>query len=174
MRLPEIKKMLSEDGPIEMRKGDEFAAVAIILKDNKLVIEKRSTNSRDPWSGQFSLPGGHYSPSDVDLRETAVRETLEETGINLNAEGMYIGHFGPYSPLNRPNLRVYAFIFEMSHVRELVSSSETEYLEWIDIPDLEKMREERGTSYRTRNGIIWGLTARIIEKFTELLEKTEQ
>ncbi|WP_299018219.1 CoA pyrophosphatase [uncultured Photobacterium sp.] len=36
--------------------------------------------------GQIAFPGGRYEPQDVDLIDTAIRETKEETGISCNRE----------------------------------------------------------------------------------------
>ena len=38
----------------------------------------------------MAFPGGHHEPVDRDLRETAMRETLEEVGLNLR-EHEYLG-----------------------------------------------------------------------------------
>jgi len=63
------------------------AAVALVLLDGPQGIEilliKRAERADDPWSGQIALPGGRYDVGDRDLEATAVRETREETGVDL-------------------------------------------------------------------------------------------
>lgn len=48
-----------------------------------LLFEKRSTEVRQP--GEISFPGGHFEISeDKDFMDTAIRETVEELGIDSN------------------------------------------------------------------------------------------
>jgi len=56
----------------------------VILNDTEyLLFEKRSTSVRQP--GEISFPGGHFEiTKDKDFVDTAVRETIEELGIDEN------------------------------------------------------------------------------------------
>ncbi len=68
------------------------AAVALVLRRTaddvvELLLIKRSEREDDPWSGHVALPGGRRDPSDATLQDTAIRETLEETGIDLARDG---------------------------------------------------------------------------------------
>jgi 8-oxo-dGTP pyrophosphatase MutT (NUDIX family) len=49
----------------------------------ELLLLKRQTVVNDPWSGQISLPGGRSRIGETPL-QTAKRETLEETQIDLD------------------------------------------------------------------------------------------
>src|SRR5262249_62229968 len=70
------------------------AAVAVILREGDPTFEilfiRRAEKDGDPWSGQMGFPGGRAEP-DEELGKTAVRETLEETGIQLAAHGEPLG-----------------------------------------------------------------------------------
>lgn len=73
-----------------------WASVNVIIKINEeigssIAFIKRATNESDPWSGQYSLPGGRVEVGE-SYREAANRETLEEIGIQLLPED-YIGEF---------------------------------------------------------------------------------
>ena len=63
------------------------AAVVIILRSNhkdvEVLLVKRAKKITDPWSGQVALPGGKKNSNDENLKNTVIRETLEETGIHL-------------------------------------------------------------------------------------------
>lgn len=163
----ELKRSSTEDLAGTMKGNENTAAVALIFNGSRFVIEKRISRNDDPWSGQFSLPGGHYSLKDNDLLETAIRETLEETGMDLRIQGKYLGHFGPFNPRNRPDMKVFVYVFEVPEESALRSSRETEYAKWIDISNLEKVDQGKGISFRIEDGIIWGMTARVLEDFLE-------
>lgn len=56
----------------------------------ELLFIKRTVDKRDRWSGHIAVPGGRQDPGETDL-ETAVRETREEVGIDLDKDGFYVG-----------------------------------------------------------------------------------
>jgi 8-oxo-dGTP pyrophosphatase MutT (NUDIX family) len=64
------------------------AAVAAIFgrgdDDVELLFIQRATVERDPWSGQMAFPGGRNEATDADSHETAMRETMEEIGLDLS------------------------------------------------------------------------------------------
>ncbi len=76
MRIPDSVGLRDSNEIVTMMPQIEYAAVAIVIGKDSLILEKRSLTQKDPWSGQFSLPGGHHSKEDVILKETAIRETL--------------------------------------------------------------------------------------------------
>ena len=86
------------------RDGTYFeAAVALILRETRdddveLLFIKRATREDDPWSGQIALPGGRHQASDASLEETAVRETREEVGLELDRHGAIIGALDELRP----------------------------------------------------------------------------
>lgn len=51
----------------------------------EMLYVKRTARVGDDWSGNVAFPGGKEEPADVDIRATAVRETLEESGIDLDS-----------------------------------------------------------------------------------------
>jgi coenzyme A diphosphatase NUDT7 len=70
-----------------LRKDEFFNSAVIIpfvLKDGEyhLLFEKRAANIRQ--GGEICFPGGEYDPKlDKNFTETAVRETVEELGIDI-------------------------------------------------------------------------------------------
>src|SRR5688500_9926100 len=79
------------------------AAVAVVVRVGaeetleRLMI-KRAEHDRDPWSGHVALPGGRWETQDADLEATAIRETLEETGIDIASEGRVLGALDELHP----------------------------------------------------------------------------
>ncbi len=51
--------------------------------DLRLVVIRRCAHG--PHGGQIALPGGRAEPADADMAATAVRETREELGVDLEA-----------------------------------------------------------------------------------------
>ena len=54
---------------------------AVIVHEGKVVIVQRGT---EPLKGQWSIPGGALEVGET-LRQCAVREALEETGLQIEA-----------------------------------------------------------------------------------------
>jgi 8-oxo-dGTP pyrophosphatase MutT (NUDIX family) len=60
------------------------AVAAVVSADGDLLFIRRAERLGDPWSGHVAFPGGRHEPGDADTRETAMRETLEEIGLDLS------------------------------------------------------------------------------------------
>jgi 8-oxo-dGTP diphosphatase len=155
------------------------AAVALLLKlmdqDLKLFVVKRVENPSDPWSGQMALPGGKRDAKDKNLKQTIVRETLEETNINLLDHCRFLGVMKPLRSTQRPKMKILPFVVLVEHEPLIKLNEELEWFVWIS---LEELTEHKGTAkfsfgkfpaYIVGNIVIWGLTYRILEKFVNTL-----
>ena len=88
---------------VAAEEGVRRAAVALIFRAGErgspeLLFIKRAEYPGDPWSGQIAFPGGREEASDTSLAETAIRETREETGIDLVRDGQIIGTLDDLRP----------------------------------------------------------------------------
>lgn len=159
------------------------AAVALILTpesdDLKALFIRRAQRADDPWSGQMALPGGRRDPEDADLFDTAVREALEETGVQLT-ESRLLGVWDDLAPRTPvlPNVIIRPFVFGLPAAPEVHSSPEVAYHRWVTLSHL------RGAATTTTVGIrgksvevpafvlgsdvIWGLTERIMKPIIDL------
>jgi 8-oxo-dGTP pyrophosphatase MutT (NUDIX family) len=159
---------------------DANAAVALLLKaedqDLKIFFVKRVENPDDPWSGQMALPGGKRDIKDQNLRQTVVRETLEETNINLLDRCRFLGVMETQRSAPRPEMKILPFVVLLEHEPSIKLNEELEWFVWIS---LEELVQHRGTvklgfgefpAYIVGDSIIWGLTYRILEKFIDTLK----
>jgi 8-oxo-dGTP pyrophosphatase MutT (NUDIX family) len=154
------------------------AAVALLLKDKtnpSILFVKRVTNPNDPWSGQIGLPGGKRDIEDNSLKNTIIRETLEETGIDLN-QCHFFGVMSAQKSRPRPEIKVLPFVILLDHEPVIVLSwRELERYVWIPIENLAENRTfvkfptGEYPAFVIDANVIWGLTYRIIEELIEML-----
>src|SRR5438309_8055794 len=95
-------------------KAKPAAAVMIIVRDGprglEVLLGERTKREGDPWSGQIGLPGGRHRAEDPTMLATAVRETNEEVGIDLEGRAEILGHMPPRAPGNKPEVLVVPYV----------------------------------------------------------------
>lgn len=164
------------------------AAVALIVRPREqleLLLIKRATHERDPWSGHMALPGGRRDATDEDLIHTAIRETSEEVGIKLQRKEAFIGSLDELAPRNKrlPPLLIAPFVFGVDpSASTTINVAEVEAAIWVPVSAL---RDEQAASeilieleggsrafpsLKYQEYVIWGLTHRILVQFLELTE----
>ena len=166
------------------------AAVSLVVRardELDILLIKRAESPRDPWSGHMAFPGGRWEPTDPSLLETAKRETLEETGVDLARTGTHLGRLGALSPssVRIPPLTISSFVFGVPHdtEAEIASRAEVERVLWVPISDLVHA-DTRSTieldftdevrtfpSFLVEGEHVWGLTHRILERFLRRYER---
>ena len=166
----------------ELERDVPVAAVAIIInaesQGKSILLIRRTERKDDPWSGQIAFPGGRRSPSDSNLSETALRETGEEVGIQLN-EHTLLGQL-PIVTARTRRTRVLPVVFELKTPVSIRTNREVAEAFWLPTDDLERLeihnrevRVEGGSlmvpSYEYKGRVIWGLTFRILNL---LLDRT--
>jgi 8-oxo-dGTP pyrophosphatase MutT (NUDIX family) len=83
--LAEVRAALARPPARVEADGVRRAAVVMLLTPGRRVwFVQRAERAGDPWSGHVAFPGGHEEPGDRDLRHTALRETWEEVGVDLD------------------------------------------------------------------------------------------
>jgi 8-oxo-dGTP pyrophosphatase MutT (NUDIX family) len=165
------------------------AAVALILVEQSGGLEalfiKRAARAGDPWSGQVAFPGGRHDPEDGDLLATAIRETREETGVELSdAERLgVLDDLYPRTP-TLPPVRVRPFVFALPARRPLVATVEVERAFWVPLARIVEPGVRRDVkllvggvervfpAYDLGEDVIWGMTERILTPFLVLLGYT--
>jgi len=164
------------------------AAVALVLLEGpqglEILLIKRAERGDDPWSGQMALPGGRYDAGDADLQATAVRETREETGVDLSAAER-LGALDDLHPRTSvlPPVVVRPLVFALTHRVDLVPSDEVQRAFWLPLGRLSEPGVRREVTLTLRGGtltlpaysvdgeLIWGMTERIITPFVDLVSQ---
>ncbi len=189
-RLHRIRAALDARPPITVDRdaGDREAAVALVLRvseEIELLMIKRAEREDDPWSGHMALPGGRRAPEDADLLHTALRETHEEIGIELNAADV-LGLLDEVHPRSTrlPSIIVAPFVVVSPPDAVLKPDPrEVETALWVPLSALRnpaavsELVLELGDFSQPFPSIvygeytIWGLTHRILTQFLDLLHE---
>ncbi len=161
-----------------------FAAILLVLRarfdgEPELLMIKRADAEGDPWSGHIAYPGGRMEPGDRDLSVTAVRETWEETGIDIAREGRLLGQLDdlrPRSPLLPPMvIRPYVALVRADVA--IVPSHEVACAFWVPVSALLQraawgmgLVQARGgqrnvSTFQHGEHTVWGLTERVLRQF---------
>ena len=160
------------------KRGPQSAAVSVILRDSaspSVLLIKRAERSGDPWSGQIAFPGGKAKPEDGTAKVTAVRETMEEVGIDLARAGDFIG-YGKVTTTHIGNMDVVPSVFVLRGGTEVdvKPNDEVASFRWVELEEF--LAPASRSQYRLNSGenevvmpafavhdyVVWGLTYRVI------------
>lgn len=186
LRWAAIQAALEAHAPARVPDSLDRAAVAMVLRGGTRGIEvlliRRAEHPLDPWSGQMAFPGGRAEPGDADLKATAMRETAEETGLDLARRGELLGALDEVRAMARlrpMNLVISPYVFRLVQPAEAAASAEASSVHWIPLAGL-AAPEARATHQYVHQGqalifpalrheglVIWGLTYRMLTDFIE-------
>ena len=179
-------RSLADHPPIVARPEPPMRLAAIMLAlraradgEPELLMIKRADAEGDPWSGHIACPGGRMEPGDGDLAVTAMRETLEETGVDVVRDGRLLGHLDDLSPRTPtlPPLVIRPYVGLVRAGVEIVPSREVAAAFWVPVSALRERSAWRigsvsvGGSQREvavfQHGeyTVWGLTERVLRQF---------
>ena len=173
----------------EKEDGIRRAAVALIIRAGEngapeLLFIKRAEYPADPWSGQVAFPGGREEADDPTLTDTAIRETREETGIDLVRDGTVIGTLDDLRPqtVRLPAVIVRPYVVLLNRFEPLLLSDEVALAFWVPLESLKNASLWRDTVVLARGvqlnmrafhhdgHVIWGMTERILAQLLALLD----
>ena len=185
------KKIWEEFAPLrnykEVQKGKaRLAAVGIHIENNRgdirlILIERAEYNGKH--SQQIAFPGGKMDSSDVNLEQTARRESFEEIGFGLS-EGRLIGELSEvYIPVSSFRVKPFVFIHEkfpkikrnqrevkqvMICDLDLIDTLSRKSYKNIKVNDHYILKDVPGILFKTH--FIWGATVLMLHEFNTALK----
>ena len=181
-----LRRSLAERPPLIVRPEAHTRLAAILLAlraradgEPELLMIKRAEAEGDPWSGHIACPGGRMEEGDHDLAVTAVRETWEETGVDISRDGRLLGHLDDISPRTPvlPPIVIRPYVALVRAGVEIVPSREVAAAFWVPVSALREQtawgigRVAVGGALRQvsvfQHGeyTVWGLTERVLRQF---------
>lgn len=187
-RHPEVRRLLATlaERPgqtVGAEPGVRRAAILLALRarddgEPELLMIKRADFAGDPWSGHIACPGGRMELEDRDLADTAVRETREETGVDVAVDGRLVGQLDelrPHSP-QLPPLIIRPYVALVRAGVRIVASREVAAAFWVPLAAL-RAADAWGTGtvhvrgvartvsvFRHGEHVVWGLTERVLRQ----------
>jgi len=164
------------------------AAVAAVLRvrggDPDVLLMRRAHHERDPWSGHISFPGGSHESADPDLRATAVRETQEELGLDLDTSARLVTRLAPLPAVAGGRIvpmEITPYVFVQHTDVELVLGAEAREAFWLPLGlaasgalDTEhEWRRDRVVrrlpAWEYEGRVVWGLTFRMLGQLLDVV-----
>ena len=123
----------------------------------------------------MALPGGRRQPGDEGLLATAMRETEEEVGLNLDRAYLAgrLDDVVPRTPV-LPPIAVRPFVFTVPARPALTLSNEVATARWVTVEHLLRPHTHHPVrldvagqsrvvpAYELEDAIVWGMTERIL------------
>lgn len=185
--LAPIRRALSPDAePLRPGADGKYAAVAAVLRPGpggaEVLLIRRAEHESDPWSGHMAFPGGRFDSRDAHLLATALRETLEEVGLDLERSARLLGALDPLPAVargRRVGLTIAPFVFELADEALLTPNAEVVEALWAPLSALAR-GEGRATveyvfdgqtlelpAWNVEGRVVWGLTYRMLESLLD-------
>jgi 8-oxo-dGTP pyrophosphatase MutT (NUDIX family) len=134
-------------------------------------------------SGQISFPGGIYEAEDGSLENTALRETMEETGTPVTI----ISVIGKLTPLHIPVSNINVHVFVGAALDRPVFRHDPTEVQYLIEASLHELMNTANRKTRTmsifgkdvlvpyfdiQGNQVWGATAMILSEFLEIIKRS--
>ena len=157
------------------------AAVMLLLYERDgeehLLFQVRSQHV-EHHKGEISLPGGARDPEDASLLHTAIRELHEEVGVHPDHVEVF-GRLDDVATRTRFVMAPYVgaitvpgdYPFHMANIEmdELLQVPLSHLLSHAAIEETIDALGRSGRSFRFREHLIYGATARVLDSFLDLI-----
>ncbi|HXG29566.1 MAG TPA: CoA pyrophosphatase [Nevskiales bacterium] len=167
------------------------AVVAVVLREDArlgpcVLVMRRAQRSGDPWSGHMSFPGGRIDKGDRSGFHAAIREALEETGLQLR-EDEYVGRLSDVVTRRHERpvpMLVSPFVFRLAREPSWALNHEVVETLWVpldflaDAANRSELRWRVGPlnlrlpAYVYEGRTIWGLTLLMLKELIRLYRDT--
>lgn len=151
--------------------------------DPAILFVKRRVRPGDPWSGHMAFPGGFMAEAEGSSSATAIRETLEETGLDLARLGEHLGRLDDVYPrtILIPRVVVTPVVFGVPETLAVSEGAEVQEAVWLPASSVFDPHSRRPYEFRLPAGprvfdsivvgeyTIWGLTERVLQQILALL-----
>ncbi|MEO6866582.1 MAG: CoA pyrophosphatase [Gaiellales bacterium] len=167
------------------------SAVALMLKPAgsggfELLLIRRAQREGDTWSGHVALPGGRAEAFDVDIVHSAMRETMEEVGVDLNtSSSTLLGALPVLTPriMRAPHLSVHPFVWALDGDVAVTPNEEVAEAYWVSFEALRssdnaiehRIMDPDGVEHtlpavRVGKDVLWGITHRMVMMLFEAMD----
>ena len=168
---------------LDLPKASRAAVAAVFTQDLDLLFIERAKHRGDPWSGHISFPGGKAETQDQTLLGTAIRETHEELGLQLNGAEVlgWLDEITTVSGL--PSMVVRPWVFVVDDFGTLQPNEEVAAVHRVPLAQL-LADVDRGTfvfDYKGQNvtlakvsfpgeAFLWGMTLRMLDQLLDRID----
>ena len=118
--------------------GPTIGVSVCVVQAGRVLLTQRA---RPPFENLWSLPGGHVKRGE-SLRDAALRELKEETGINARL-GEIIGWNEVIGPEKHIVIAVFTARFESG---EAVAADDAKAVRWVDHREIDRLELTPGLS----------------------------
>lgn len=193
--LPDIAARLKSFSPrlAPDRHQRRRSAVVMLLRKApadgvEVLMIERAQRAGDPWSGHMGFPGGRVDPEDAHSFAAALRECVEEIGLDMAHHGRYLGRLSDLATHLRSGdsaMLVTPFVFAVADHPPLLLNHEVADFVWVPLSFLADVRFRQRMPWQY-DGIevalpcyfysqrrIWGLSLGMLDELLQVLELAE-
>jgi len=182
-RLRQILSQRQQQHIIDTSRVPSAVLVPIYIKRGKYyILFTKRTETVKEHKGQISFPGGTYEERDKTLLNTALRESFEEIGLT-SGDVEVLGKLDDYPSMTSNYIITpfvclipwpYQFKIDREEVEEIIEAPIAALMNDNNLRlETEILNKKTITLYfyHYQDKIIWGATARILNKFLDIFDQ---
>ena|SRR3972149_3197678 len=128
----------------------------------------------------MALPGGKRESKDASLKATVLRETLEETGLELN-QCRFLGVLTAVKSEPKPEIIILPFVVLLEDEPKLkLNKAELETFIWVSYKEIVQSQGLAQFSFGKvpafifADAVVWGVTYKILSRFVSAVEEASR